>query len=286
MSVRDLCHYFDVSRTAYYRWLSVHENHREYRRNHESLVLKGIRSLFAVHPHMGTRKMQVKLREQSIVCGRDRLAEIRRRHGLTQVKKYRRVPRTTNSNHPWKTFSDVYNGIVFTRIFEAYVCDITYIPIRGETFVYLSLVMDVVTRYIVGYGLHESLSHHGAAEVIRMALAIRKKYLPYLDYPLIHHSDRGSQYCCYEYQQILRKHGVIVSMTQSGDPRDNGKAERLNGILKLEYLTMVFDDYTHAKLAVRQAVTLYNNVRPHQALGYQTPEKVWCTLIHALVHAE
>ncbi len=286
MSVRDLCHYFDVSRAAYYRWLSEHERRREYRSSHESLVLKGIRSLLAVHPHMGTRKMQVKLREQSLVCGRDHLAEIRRRHGLAQARKHRRIPRTTNSNHSWRTFPDVYNGCTFTRIFEAYVCDITYIPIGKQSFAYLSLAMDVATRYIVGYGVHETLSHHGAAETVRMALAIRNKYLPYLDYPLIHHSDRGTQYCCYEYQKILRKHGVIVSMTQSGDPRDNGKAERLNGILKLEYLDMVFDDYGHAKLAVRQAVTLYNNVRPHQALMYQTPKKVFHSLLNTLVTSE
>ena len=147
---------------------------------------------------------------------------------------------------------------------------------KDDRFAYLSLLMDVATRYIVGHQLHHDLSRRGTLEALRKSLKLYKPLQAVLQQPLIHHTDRGSQYCCYEYQEELKKNGVNVSMTESGDPRDNGKAERLNGTLKNEFLDdVLFDNIEEARKAVNLAVKIYNTERPHQNLGYQTPECVF-----------
>jgi transposase InsO family protein len=141
----------------------------------------------------------------------------------------------------------------------------------GDGFVYASLVTDAFSRKIVGWSLAKTLSADGPIKALRMALRERGRRKR----PLIHHSDQGVQYCCERYVKILKSHLATISMSKKGAPYENGKAERVNGILKHEFgLVATFSNFRHAKIALREAIWLYNNERPHLALGYKIPAEV------------
>jgi transposase InsO family protein len=156
-----------------------------------------------------------------------------------------------------------------TASHQALVSDITYIR-TDIGFVYLALVMDAYSRKIVGYDCSDSLEAEGCLRALDQAL----KQLP-AGRQVVHHSDRGSQYCCYAYVDKLKAAGVQVSMTEKNHCYENAQAERLNGILKYEYgLKETFKDKNQAYAAVVQAIDLYNTRRPHQALNYAIPAEV------------
>ena len=152
---------------------------------------------------------------------------------------------------------------------QVWVCDITYIRV-AKSFVYLALITDAFSRKIIAYNVGENLEAVGCMKALRLAI----KDLPKGKYP-IHHSDRGSQYCCHDYIKILTSRNLSVSMTEENHCYENSKAERVNGILKYEYhLRNTFNDLGGAKKAIKQAIYLYNNCRPHTALGYAFPSYV------------
>jgi len=145
------------------------------------------------------------------------------------------------------------------------VSDITYIELsQGHS--YLSLVTDAYSRKIVGFHLSEQLTASGPVKALEMAIGACGD-----TEGLIHHSDRGSQYCCNDYVEILQENKINISMTQSGDPRDNAIAERVNGILKSELLEDVYTDVSAARASVARAVNTYNYLRPHRSLDMLTP---------------
>jgi transposase InsO family protein len=149
-----------------------------------------------------------------------------------------------------------------------WVSDITYISLR-EDFGYLSLVTDAYSRKIVGYCLYPTLKSEGPLQALDMALGQYSN-----SGNLIHHSDRGCQYCCHQYTEQLQTKGIRISMTEKGDPYENAIAERVNGILKGEFgLDGEFDNFEHAKEAVDKAVDIYNNLRPHASCNYMTPQQ-------------
>ncbi len=223
-------------------------------------------------PRVGVRKLQFLLEEQGLRIGRDRLFRLLESEGLLiQPRSYR--PKTTNSKHWMKRYPNRIREVTPTRPNEVWVADITYIRIEPE-FRYLSLITDAYSHCIVGSSLAATLDTDGPLKALRQALAQRKPESDGSYLPLIHHSDRGVQYCSKAYTNRLRHHGVTISMTENGDPYENAIAERVNGILKHEFaLADRFKNGSVARKAVQQAVHHYNKLRPHMSCQYLTPEK-------------
>jgi putative transposase len=238
----------------------------------EALVLQLVKRERRLQPVIGGRKLMVLLEGEfaraEALIGRDRFFNLLSKNDLL-IKRRRRGARTTDSRHMFKVYKNLLKDLELTGPHQAYVSDITYI--RTDTgFMYLSLIMDAFSRKIVGFDSSDSLEAEGCLRALSMALrALPAGFSP------IHHSDRGSQYCCKAYVSLLKKHGLEISMTEENHCYENSKAERLNGILKQEYgLGDGFLRKSDAIKAIKQAVLLYNNRRPHVALGYQVPAVV------------
>ena len=200
--------------------------------------------------------------------GRDKLHELLRGHGML-IKRRRTVPKTTNSHHWMKKYPNLIRGLTIESTETVWVSDLTYICV-GYDFSYLSLITDAHSRMIMGYCLHQFLTTEGCLNALDMALKSREKY----DGRLIHHSDRGSQYCSFQYVKALRDASIGISMTENGDPYENAIAERVNGILKSDFrLNRVFNNHNEALSATESAIRNYNNLRPHMSCDYMTPAK-------------
>ena len=185
------------------------------------------------------------------------------------VKRKRKYAVTTNSDHPFYKYKNQLAAATISAPSQAWVSDITYLTTR-KGFVYLSLVTDVYSRKIVGWNVDVSLGVAGTLKAAKSA--IRQCADPR---GVIHHSDRGIQYCCYAYSNLLKSKGIKISMGEAGNCYDNAIAERVNGILKDEYLLdSEFVDIEHAVQATRQAVYLYNYKRPHWSLQLKKPAEV------------
>lgn len=222
-------------------------------------------------PRLGTKKLYYILETELKILniGRDKLFDILRANKmLIQPKRSYHI--TTNSHHRFRKHKDLIQNIQYTRPEQVWVSDITYIGNRNNH-QYLSLITDAYSKKIVGYYVSDSLSTTIVIKALKMAIKNRK----YKEQPLIHHSDRGIQYCSDEYQNILYKHNIIVSMTESYDPYSNAIAERLNGILKQEFM---IEDYSLSlndmRLLVKESVEIYNTKRPHYSCYFKTPEQM------------
>lgn len=265
VSISEVCRLLGTSRQRYYR--GVWGERRSRRRATKTVVL--VQSVRKEMPRIGGRKLHHMLgRELAIIgVGRDRLFDIlRANHMLILPPRSYHV--TTNSHHRFRKYKNLIAGMTVTRPEQVWVSDITYIGNRSSH-LYLALVTDAYSKKIVGYDLSESLGADGAIRAIKMAHANRR----YPEEELIHHSDRGIQYCSDEYQKLLRRYKIIPSMTESYDPYANAVAERVNGILKQEFLLEELNlPFDMMKKAVRESVDIYNNRRPHCSCGYNTPE--------------
>ncbi len=225
-------------------------------------------------PRIGTRKLHYLLTEtlqkHSICIGRDKLFDLLEDYGLLVRRRKRKRINTTNSNHPFRKYPNLVRELRPERPNHLWVSDITYISLL-DSFCYLSLVTDAYSRKIVGYCLYPSLKKEGPLQALGMAL----KALPGKPgATLIHHSDRGLQYCCSDYTTLLDSSNLCISMTEKGDPYENAIAERVNGILKEEFgLDKDFDSFENAKIAVMKAIDIYNRLRPHSSCDYLTPEQ-------------
>lgn len=263
-----LCQCAGITKQAFYK-AAKRDRHR---RDHEDKVLALVREVRQRHPRMGTRKMMVvlapRLAEEGIAMGRNKLFDLLRRKGLL-VRRKRSGARTTDSRHHMKVYRNELREATITGPNQAFVSDLTYLRTQ-EGFAYAVFVTDVYSRKIVGWDVSASLEMSGCMRAVAMAL---EQVPP--DRPLIHHSDRGSQYCSGDYTALLKARGVTISMTEENHCYENGKAERLNGIMKQEYgLGEVLLDPADARKTTAQGVWLYNNERPHTALGYAVPEAV------------
>jgi putative transposase len=224
-------------------------------------------------PRLGTRKLQHVLQrplgQAGVKLGRDRFFKLLRENRLLVEPLPREWLSTTNSGHDLPVHPNLIAGLKVRKPNEVWVADLTYVRTE-EGFLFLSLVTDKSSRKIVGYHCAESLATAGCAAALRMALA----GLPKGSRP-IHHSDRGTQYCSHEYGRMLGERGLARSMTEKNHCAENALAERMNGILKGEYgLGGRLPDKDQARKAVRQAVYLYNECRPHGALKFRTPGQV------------
>lgn len=220
-------------------------------------------------PKVGGRKLLIDLRAAGFTLGRDRLFDILRRNNML-VRRRKRGPSTTYSQHWLHTYTNLIKGMVLTGPHQVFVSDITYVRMK-DGFCYLSLITDAWSRKIVGWDISPSLCVKGPIKALKMAL----KNVVHPE-GLIHHSDRGIQYCCQDYIKILKDHHVLISMTEENHCYENAVAERINGILKDEYLLGInFKTKSIARTACRQAVHYYNTDRPHLSLDMKTPDDVF-----------
>lgn len=204
--------------------------------------------------------------------GRDSFCDLLRANGL-MLRKRRVRPRTTDSRHNYFKYEDLLNTepkLVARRAGELVVADITYIACENE-FAYLSLLTDAYSRCIVGYCLHRTLETEGCLKALSRALDFYRHHQIDIT-QMIHHSDRGVQYASKSYIDLLRENGCRISMTQTGDPLHNALAERMNNTIKNSwYVSSSEQSFEQAEQAIERAVAMYNQARPHQALGSKTP---------------
>jgi putative transposase len=233
-------------------------------------VLQEVAAVRQTQPRVGTRKLQGHLADAGVHVGRDRLFTLlRERNEL--VKRKRRGTQTTYSRHGYAVAPNLVTGCAVTAPRQVVVSDITYLRLAPGGFVYLFLVTDLFARKIVGWHLSRDLSHYGALRALQMAVESIGDVAG-----LVHHSDRGSQYCCHEYLNALAGYRMLPSMTDANHCYQNAIAERVNGILKDEFdLDASFASFTDAQLAVAQAVHRYDTVRRHGSLAMHTPQQVF-----------
>ena len=263
-----MCRYLKISSQAYYR----NYQYRKKLELEEDKILSFVRRERSKNPKLGVRKLYIKFRSyyssEEIKLGRDKFFELLRKHDLL-IKRRRRYCRTTNSNHSFKVYKNLIKDRAATAPHQVWVSDITYINTH-EGFLYLSLITDGYSRKIVGYEVNDTLEATGCLRALDKAI----NQLSSNRYP-IHHSDRGSQYCSYQYTKRLFDRDLSISMTEENHCYENAKAERVNGILKDEYfLDIKFKSKSIARRACKEAIYYYNTDRPHLSLGMKTPEMV------------
>ena len=220
-------------------------------------------------PRCGGRKLFIMLtpffKQHNIVIGRDKFFDLLKQNKLL-VRRIKRSVHTTNSKHHFYRYPNLVKDFMPLKAHELWVADITYIPLKNR-FAYLFLITDAYSRKIVGFHVSDDMKVSSATLALKKALAQKP-----VDTIVIHHSDRGIQYCSTAYVELLQQHHAHISMTQNGDPYENAIAERVNGILKSEFLlNQTFSSYEVAKQAVDDAVKKYNEIRLHDSCNRQTP---------------
>ncbi|UUM68970.1 IS3-like element ISAs31 family transposase [Aeromonas veronii] len=264
------CLFLGISRQAYYKRNRVADE-----RHAQGLqVVRFVRQVRLRQPRVGTRKLHYLLQGQDdgwLKVGRDRLFQILAEHRLLVLPR-RAYHKTTHSFHRFYRHPNLLKAgpeqVTPVAPEQVWVADITYLPARSGP-LYLSLVTDAYSRKIVGHHVHEGMHAESVAMAFRKALKQRRG-----GGELIHHSDRGVQYCSGLYQSLHERYGVKCSMTDGYDCYQNALAERVNGILKGELLLQSPQDLAQAREMVREAVDIYNVERPHHALKYRTPDAV------------
>jgi putative transposase len=264
-----VCNGFNLKRDAYYKYKCRANQRDKVEQQIIHIVKKRRKSL----PREGVRKLMKSLNEDfdkhHLKVGRDALFKVLREHNmLTLRKKY--SCRTTNSYHRFYKYNNLIKDMKVTKPNQVWVSDITYIRTLNG-FCYLALITDMYSRKIVGYDLSDSLELKGCVRALNKALYKKKNING-----LIHHSDRGIQYCSNVYTDILKRKKINISMTEENHCYENAMAERVNGILKDEfYLDQTFMNTAHAKRAAKNAIKLYNQVRLHLSLNFKTPNMVY-----------
>jgi putative transposase len=260
---------YSLTRDAYYKFKRRFIKQEAEKQKVISLVKQRRDTL----PREGCRKLYNALEdafiENNLKIGRDKLFDILREENMLVMRKKASF-KTTNSYHHFHKYNNLIKDLDINQINQVWVSDITYIrTVNG--FCYLALITDVYSRKIVGYDISDSLELSGCLRAFKRAQRAARPAAG-----LIHHSDRGVQYCSHAYVNELNKHGIQLSMTEENHCYENAIAERVNGILKDEfYLDQTFFNVEHAKRATKSAIKLYNEVRLHLSLNYRTPENVY-----------
>jgi putative transposase len=269
--VQRACRYFGISRQAYY----ADRGRQQRRRDQADRIVKQVQTQRLRQPRLGTRKLHHLLSPQwqasGLRIGRDALFDLlRQRHLLVPMK--RAYHKTTNSHHRFHRHPNRLKAgpdqVIAEASEQVWVADITYLPM-AQSHAYLSLVTDAYSRKIVGWHVHDSLHAEPVSRALKRALKERRTRQR-----LVHHSDRGIQYCANEYQGLHVRHHLSCSMTDGYDCYQNALAERVNGILKGELLLQKPTDLEQARRMVRESVAIYNGERPHLSLKMKTPDEV------------
>jgi len=269
ISLANLCSWFGLTRQAYYQ----SKNRVEKDLIEQEILLDKIGDIRKDHKRLGGRKLFFKLEtfmdEHNIKMGRDAFFDLLRDNKLL-IKQRKRHHVTTNSNHWMKKYPHLIKDIEPIGPNHVWVSDITYWKTKGGHY-YISFITDAYSRKIVGYHVADTMEAIESVTALKMAI----KTLKISAKGLIHHSDRGSQYCSSIYVNILKKEGIKISMTENGDPLENAIAERINGIIKGEYLfDYLIKTLLNAKEVLKSVVKLYNEDRPHSSIGNAVPSKV------------
>jgi putative transposase len=268
-NIETVCNYFNLHRDAYYKFKKRSLN----RKALETQVIKLVEQERHIQSRVGTRKLYKELGKTfdtlGIKIGRDSLFDILRTHDML-VKRKKASCKTTDSYHRFHKYKNLVKDMEVTAPNQVWVSDITYIrTVSG--FCYLALITDMYSRKIVGYDISDSLELTGCLRALKSALRQARPAVG-----LVHHSDRGIQYCSNQYVAALKKRKIRISMTEENHCYENAIAERVNGILKDEfYLDQCFFDTSYACKATKNAIDIYNNKRLHLSLGYKTPNMVF-----------
>jgi putative transposase len=267
VSMEVLCRLFGKTRHAYYD----HQWRRQDQTLKDDVILQLVHKIRTTSlPRLGTRKLLILLKPDldahQIKIGRDYLFDLLDEHKLL-IRRRKRKVFTTDSRHWMRKYANLTRGLIITRPEQLWVSDITYIRM-GYQWGYLSLITDAYSHKIMGIGFRTDLLALGCLEALQMAYDNRS----YGQHPLIHHSDRGCQYCCKEYVDILNDQHVAISMTERGDPYENALAERINGIIKEEFnLYSSQENFENTYQRILKSVTVYNEIRPHGSCNDLTP---------------
>jgi putative transposase len=258
------CSLLGYSRQAFYQF----KKQSEVQALQEELIVQQVIEERKIMKRLGGRKLLLRLRgflqQHAIGIGRDAFFDLLRRHGLLVRKRKKRVV-TTHSNHWLRKYPNLAKEFIPIAPNQLWVADITYLVLENG-FAYLSLITDAFSHKIVGFFLSRDLSAHGCCQALIMAL----KNNPNIN-GLIHHSDRGVQYCSDQYVNLLNAYQIKISMTENGDPLENALAERMNGILKDELLEECYPTFEVAQQAIAVAISTYNHLRPHGSISNYTP---------------
>jgi putative transposase len=261
----DLCRLFGYSKQAYYKRFK-----KKKLMNYDCLksLVMGVRSQL---PKAGGRKIyhmiSEELEQNGIKMGRDKLFSFLRSEHLL-IPNRKKYHKTTNSRHWMRKYPNIIKELDVHRPEQVWVADITYLRVKKKHY-YLHLITDAYSKKIVGFKLADNMLAETTLEALKYAVK-KRRYTS----ELIHHSDRGLQYCSSIYTEMLLKSQIKISMTEEYDPYENAVAERVNGILKAEFgLDDVFDNFELLKLQVVQAIALYNQLRPHMSIGLLTPNQ-------------
>lgn len=276
LSRQELCRSLGVSRQAHHKHCS--RGQRVVQGKEE--VIQRVRELRSRMPRLGGLKLYQELRSEisslPVPFGRDQFFDLLRERGLL-IRKRRRQVRTTMSRHGLPVYPDLIKGFKITRPGQVWVSDITYWRVE-QGFYFIFLVTDACSRKIIGH--HVALSMDGAHALTALHMAMRNSNHALVG--IVHHSDRGSQYCYTRYVNTLKEQGMLVSMTEDSDPRDNAIAERVNGILKNELLAHhKVQNIAQAKALLHEAIHIYNEERPHLSCDLLKPSEAH-TLDHSL----
>ena len=265
-NIRMLCHVLDVSTSAYYAWVKNKPNKRQLENNSLSTIIKEL--FLASRKTYGVPRIHRVMRENGLYHGKTRISRIMKQEGL-QSKAAKRFKVTTNSQHSKAVADNVLNRqFTPSRENTAWVADITYIQ-TTEGWLYLATVLDLYNRKIVGWSMGCRLVTSLIEDALTMAI---QRYKP--EKGIIHHSDRGSQYCSFRYQALLQQYGFVCSMSGSGNCYDNAVMESFYHTLKIELLydEPLYDRKKTKLLIFDYIEVFYNRQRLHSTLGYQTPE--------------
>lgn len=262
-----LCGLFGKSRQAFYQ----HNGNYFQEKAAEQIILEEVKKIREQAPRMGCLKLHFKIKEKFAdleIMGRDSFFDFLRTNGYALRK--RKTKKTTNSNHHYHKFGNLIRGFKPTTPNQLWVSDITYIDTEDGT-CYLSIITDAYSLKIVGWSLGETLEAKHPIRALEKAL---KGLTCSEEQGLIHHSDRGVQYCCHKYVDILQENNIAISMTENGDPLENTIAERVNGILKSERLYHTsLKDLDDANQQICAIIEFYNQERPHLSIDMLTPEQ-------------
>lgn len=260
------CALFGISKQAYYKKIKADRKRVQVHEGAKKSVLELRRHL----PGSGTRKLHYLLKNSGISIGRDLLFSWLRSQGLLIYKK-KRYTVTTNSKHWMRKYPNIIKDVTISRPEQVWVADITYLDTAEDGNVYLHLVTDAYSKQVMGYELCNNMEAASTLKALKMAVKNRR----YKDLPLIHHSDRGLQYCSKLYVDCLITNNITVSMTENGSPYDNAVAERVNGILKDEFgLAEQLVNHREALLQVKESIYAYNFLRPHLSCHMLTPDQM------------
>ena len=266
-----VCRLFGHCRQAFYQWKAD----RESGLLNERRLVDAVRGIRLEDPGIGGYKLWLMVSAlfgRGNVPGRDGFLAMLRRHGLTLPRVKPR--RTTNSNHRYHKYGNLTRGLVPTAAGQLWVADITYIALEGGEVCYLHLVTDAYSHMIVGWALDRTLKASASIRALRMAIDQAVAMSPDGTLcGLVHHSDRGVQYCCDAYVAVLRDYGIAISMTEDYCPTDNAVAERANGIIKQEGIDRRkrLPSFEHACDALPRFIHFYNYHRPHMSIAYKMP---------------